>query len=202
MVSASICGVLDVSLRSCSLGILSSLVKMSRSNSRVLWKSSAHLLGISLKRPREGNFSSTRHSSLASQYQAKAGGDDLAVRLSVVPSSATMRLSWTSSLNVFGGILRSVCGQTKPYLTPSLPMSPSEKLGLSVHAPEMQPQLRPQLQPRHRNHPSSGCNQQILPSRQCHCKRRRRLLARVLYQIPQTQLRVMQSQQHLMSTTQ
>ena len=175
---------------------------MSRSNSRVSWKSSDHLLEISSRRPPEENSSSILHSSLASQYQAKAGGGDLAVRLLVVPSSAMTRLSWTSSLNVFVGILRSVCGQIRLYPTPSLPMSHSGKLDLSAHVRELQPQLCRRLRPRHRNPPSSGYTQQIRQSRQCHYKQRRRLLARVPYQIPQIQLRVMQSQRPLMSTTQ
>lgn len=202
MVLESTCGVSDVSLRNCSLGTLSSLVKTSRSSSRALWKSSAHPPGTSSKRPPGENSSSIHHSSLASQYRARAGGDGLAVRLLVVPSSAMTRPSWTSSLNVFVGIPRSVFDQTKPCLTPSSPMSRSEKPDLSVHAQETQPQLRRRLRPRHRSHLSSGCTQQILPYQQCQRKRRRRLLARVPYQIPQIQLRVMDSQQLPMSTTQ
>ena len=201
MVSESTCGVLDASLRNCSLDTLSSLVRMSRSNSRVSWRSSAHLLGTSSRRPPEESSSLTHHSSLVSQCQAKAEGDGLAVRLLVVPSSAMTRPSWTSCLNVFVGILRSVCDQTKPCHTPSSPMSRSEKLGPSVHAQETQPQLRRRLRLRHHNPPSSGYTQPILPSRQCRRKRRRQLLARVPYQIPQTQLRETDSRRPLISTT-
>ena len=202
MVSELTCGVSDASLRNCLLGTQSSLVRMSRSSSHVLWKSSAHLPGTSSRRPLEENFSSIHHSILASQYRAKAGGDVLAVRLLAVPSSAMIRPSWTSSPNVFVGILRSVCDQTKPCLTPSSPMSRLEKLGPSVHAQETLPQLRRRLRPQHRNRPSSGYTQQTLPSHQCHRRPRRLLLARVPYQIPQTQLRVMDSQRPLISTIQ
>jgi hypothetical protein len=201
MVSESTCGVSDASLQSCLLGILFSLVRMSRSNSRVSWRFSAHLRGILLKRPREGSSFSTHHSSLALLYQAKAGGDDPAVRLLAVPSSAMTRPSWTSCLNVFVGILRSVCGQTRPCLTPSSLMSLSKKPGLSVPAQEMQHRLRRRLRSRHHNPPSSEYIQQTRPSRQCHRKQQRRLLARVPCQIPQLQLRVTESQQLLISAT-
>jgi hypothetical protein len=201
MVLESTCGVSDASLLSCSLGIPSSLVRMSRNNSRVSWKFSVHLLGISSKRPPGESFSSIRHSSLASQYQAKAGGDVLAVRLLAVPSSVMMKPSWTSSLNVFVGILRSVCDQIRPCPIPSLPTSPSEKQDLSVLAQGMQLQWLRQSRPRHRSLLSSGYTQQTRPSRRFHCKQRQRLLARVPCRTLQTQLRIMHSQQPLISTT-
>jgi hypothetical protein len=156
MVSASTCGVSDASLQSCLLDTPSFLVKTSRSNSRVSWRFSAPLHGTSSRRPPEGNSFSTRHLSLALRYQAKGGGEDPAVRLSAVPSSAMTRPSWTSSLNVFVGILRSVCGQIKPCLTPLSPMSLSKKPDPSALAQEMQPLLRRRHRPRHHNPPSSG----------------------------------------------
>ena len=200
MVLVLTCGVSDAFLQNFSPDTLSSLEKMSKSNLRVLWRSSARPLATSSRKPREENFSSIRHSSLVLQCQVKAEGDGPVARLLVVPSSAKMRLSWTSSLSVFDGTLRSVCVQTRPCLTPSSLMSLSEKLDLSVHVQGLRHQLRRQPRPQRRNLQSSVYIQQIRPSRQCHHKQLRQPLVRVPYQIPQTRLRVMEAQQPLMST--
>ena len=200
MALASICGVLDAFLLNCLPGIPSSLVRTNKNNSRVSWKSSAHLLGILSKRHRGGSCFSTRLSSHESQFRVKAEEDDLVARLSAVPSSAMMRHSSTSSPSVFAGILRSVCDQTRRCRILSSLTSRSDERVRSVRVLETRLQPLRLRQQQHRNLQSSVFTRQTRLSQQCRRKRQRRLPAHVPYQIPQLQPRVMELRRRLTPT--
>lgn len=185
-VSASTCGVSDVFSPSSSPVTPFSPVRTNKSNSHVSWRSSVRPPETSSRKPREGSYSSTRHSSLVSLFLVRAEGEDQAANPSAVPSNATTRLSWTFSHSVFVGIRRSVCDLTKLCRIPSLPTSHLD--GRDPSARALETRLRPihQPPPPHHNLRSNVLNRQTR-FRPLHRKHQRRCPVHAHCPIPPTQ---------------